>query len=83
MKGLAYYYTRDHLGSIREVTDINGNVVVRYDYDAYGRVTLIQGTNIAAFQYAGYYEHAPSWTARRLCRGLTIFLSSPLPAPGF
>ncbi|MBI4750080.1 MAG: hypothetical protein HY774_16465, partial [Acidobacteria bacterium] len=27
------YYTRDHLGSVREVTDSSGNVVSRYDYD--------------------------------------------------
>jgi RHS repeat-associated protein len=53
-----YFYTRDHLGSIREVTDINGNVVARYDYDAYGRATLVYGTNIADFQYAGMYVHA-------------------------
>ena len=28
-----YYYTRDHLGSIREVTDSSGNVRARYSYD--------------------------------------------------
>ena len=28
-----YYYTRDHLGSIREVTDNSGAVQARYDYD--------------------------------------------------
>ena len=26
----AYYYTRDHLGSIRELTDGSGNVRARY-----------------------------------------------------
>ena len=32
-----YYYTRDHLGSIREVTDSAGTVLTRYDYDPYGK----------------------------------------------
>jgi RHS repeat-associated protein len=53
-----YFYNRDHLGSIREVLDSSGNVVARYDYDAYGRATLVYGTNIADFQYAGMYIHA-------------------------
>jgi RHS repeat-associated protein len=33
------YYSRDHLGSIRELTDNTGAVNARYDYDPYGRVT--------------------------------------------
>jgi RHS repeat-associated protein len=59
--GTAYYYTRDHLGSIREMCDSSGNIVARYDYDPYGRVTPV-GTILVPsdFQYAGYYEHAPS-----------------------
>ena len=32
-----YYYTRDHLGSIREVLASNGTLVARYDYDPYGK----------------------------------------------
>jgi RHS repeat-associated protein len=58
--GSAYFYTRDHLGSVRELVDGSGTIQARYDYDPYGRVTLIQGTNLADFQYAGYYEHQPS-----------------------
>ena len=30
-----YFYTRDHLGSIRELTDTSGAVQARYDYDPY------------------------------------------------
>jgi hypothetical protein len=29
----AYFYTRDHLGSIREMFTGGGTVVARYDYD--------------------------------------------------
>jgi RHS repeat-associated protein len=58
--GARYYYTRDHLGSIREMTNSTGAIQARYDYDPYGRATLVQGTNLADFQYAGYYEHQTS-----------------------
>jgi RHS repeat-associated protein len=33
----SYYYTRDHLGSVREVLASNGALVARYDYDPYGK----------------------------------------------
>jgi RHS repeat-associated protein len=54
----AYFYTRDHLGSIREVTDSSGNIQARYDYDPYGQRTLLQGTDVSEFGYAGYFYHA-------------------------
>ena len=31
-----YYYTKDHLGSIRELTDSSGVLQARYNYDPYG-----------------------------------------------
>ncbi len=58
--GMSYYYTRDHLGSVREMTNSSGTIVARYDYDPYGRTTLVSGTNLSDFQYAGYYAHQPS-----------------------
>ncbi len=39
-----YFYTRDHLGSIRELTNGSGTVQTRYDYDPYGRRTRLTGT---------------------------------------
>jgi RHS repeat-associated protein len=56
----SYYYTFDHLGSTREMTNSSGTIVARYDYDPFGRTTLVSGTNLATFQYAGYYVHQPS-----------------------
>lgn len=41
------------------VVDV-GNVVARYDYDAYGRRTLVAGTDLADFGYTGHYVHKPS-----------------------
>lgn len=57
----SFYYIRDHLGSIREVIDSNGNVVARYDYDLWGKRTLVSGTNLADFGFTGYYHYQPSW----------------------
>jgi len=58
--GSNYYYSKDHMGSIREMTDASGNVQVGYKYDPYGRVVQLQGSLASDFQYAGYYVHAPS-----------------------
>ncbi len=33
----SYYYTRDHLGSIREVMSSDGTLAARYDYDPFGK----------------------------------------------
>jgi RHS repeat-associated protein len=54
------FYSRDHLGSVREVTDANGNLVARYDYDAWGRRTRVFGTYRADWGYAGYFVHRAS-----------------------
>ena len=56
----AYFYTRDHLGSIREMTDVNGTVVARYDYDPWGRSTTVIGTTKPDFNFTGLYQHAKS-----------------------
>ena len=58
--GVNYFFTRDHLGSVREVLNTAGVMQARYDYDAYGRMTVITGTFAADFGYAGMYFHAPS-----------------------
>jgi len=58
--GTDYYYTKDHLGSIREMLNSSGSIVARYSYDPYGRTTLVSGTNLATFQYDHYYVHSTS-----------------------
>ena len=55
-----YYYSRDHLGSIREVTDASGLLQARYDYDAYGNSVVVDGKMNVDFGYTGHYFHAPS-----------------------
>jgi RHS repeat-associated protein len=60
LNGSDYYYTRDHLGSIREVTDTNANVQAEYAYDPYGRQTQTSGTMTFDFGFTGQYYHQPS-----------------------
>ena len=55
-----FYYTKDHLGSIREMCSSTGSIVARYGYDSYGITTLVQGSNLATFQFTGDYYHASS-----------------------
>jgi RHS repeat-associated protein len=58
--GTGLYYTRDHLGSIRELTDGQQTVRARYDYDPYGRMTQLQGDRTSPFTYTGHFWHAQS-----------------------
>jgi RHS repeat-associated protein len=59
-----YFYTRDHLGSIRELTDTAGLVKARYDYDVWGRrTTLGTPTKEADFAFTGHYNHSVSGLA--------------------
>jgi RHS repeat-associated protein len=60
ISGTNYYFTRDHLGSVREMMDSAGAIRVRYDYDPYGRQTVVSGSMSADFAYAGMFVHQPS-----------------------
>jgi RHS repeat-associated protein len=50
-----YYYTRDHLGSIREVIDASGAVRARYAYDPFGRRSKVSGDVDADFGFGGMF----------------------------
>ncbi|HWX20794.1 MAG TPA: RHS repeat-associated core domain-containing protein [Candidatus Binatia bacterium] len=60
--GHNYYFTRDHLGSVRELVDVSGAALAaQYDYDPYGRRTVSAGGAVNAdFGFTGLYYHAPS-----------------------
>jgi RHS repeat-associated protein len=51
-----YYYTRDHLDSIRELIDAKGHVRARYAYDPFGRSTRVSGDLEADFGFAGMFQ---------------------------
>jgi RHS repeat-associated protein len=55
-----YFYTRDHLGSIREMTDWAGNARARYDYTPWGTRSKIGGDLDCDFGFTGFYFHSPS-----------------------
>jgi RHS repeat-associated protein len=58
--GTNYYFTHDHENSVREMTNASGALVARYDYDPYGRRTLVSGTDLADFGFTGDYYHVAS-----------------------
>jgi RHS repeat-associated protein len=58
--GTNYYYTRDQVGSVRELCSSTGAIVSRMAYDPYGRVTTVSGTVLPTKQYGGYYIHQTS-----------------------
>lgn len=60
VNGVVYYYTRDHLGSVRELTDNVAAIQARYDYDPYGRRTKLTGGLDTDFGFTGLYHHALS-----------------------
>ena len=56
-----YFYTKDHLGSVREVTNSSAAIQAQYSYDPFGRKTNVVSETIPAdFQYAGMYKHERS-----------------------
>jgi RHS repeat-associated protein len=56
----SFYYTRDHLGSIRELTDTTGAVQARYAYDPYGQRTKLSGSADTEMGFTGHYYHSAS-----------------------
>lgn len=55
-----YFYSRDHLGNIREVTDASGDAKAVYRYDAWGRRSNVVETVEFDFGYTGHYTHRAS-----------------------
>ena len=59
----AFYYARDHLGSVRQVTDGAATIRARYDYDPWGRRTKLSGNVDATFGFTGHFAHDSSGLA--------------------
>lgn len=59
--GNKYFYLRDHLANILGIIDSSGNLVVSYDYSAYGNLKSITGSLATTLgvdnhmRYKGYY----------------------------
>ena len=74
ISGTNYFFTRDHLGSIREVVNSSGVIQYRADYDPYGRPIIIQGNLVPDFGYAGMYYEAADGLNLTLYRSYTADL---------
>ncbi|MCX6878581.1 MAG: hypothetical protein NTW21_32920 [Verrucomicrobia bacterium] len=55
-----HLYTRDHLGSIREITDTAGTIKERISYDAWGKPTFSNATPLSSFAFTGHFWHGRS-----------------------
>ncbi len=55
-----YYYTKDHLGSVREITNSSGALVTRYDFDLWGKRTKLSGSMETEVGFTGHHHHAKS-----------------------
>lgn len=69
-----FYYTRDHLGSVREVTDSSGAIRARYDYTVWGQRTKLVGDLDGDFGFSGHYFHEPSGLHLALYRAYDVNL---------
>jgi len=68
ISGTSYYFTRDHLASVREITDGGALVRARYNYDPYGRRTRVQGDVDTDLGFGGHYYHPQSGLSLTLYR---------------
>ncbi len=66
--GALRYFTTDHLGSVREVTDASGALLARYAFDPWGRRTLTAGTDLTDAGLDGHRQ-ARSGLSLALYRG--------------
>ena len=60
ISGTSYFYAKDHIGSIREMTNSGGSIQDELAYDSYGQPTTLQGSIAPDYQYGQYYFHAAS-----------------------
>ena len=60
ISGTNYYYTLDHLGSVRELTDSAGTIQAQYSFDPFGIVAKISQAVACDFGFAGMYLHSRS-----------------------
>jgi RHS repeat-associated protein len=65
---VARYYVRDHLGSVRAVTDPSNNVVSSYAFAPYGQRVKLSGSEDYEIAYTGHYFHQTTGLSLTLFR---------------
>ena len=59
--GNDYFYVKNSMGDITDIIDADGNVVASYEYDPWGRVVSVSGSQaetigqLNPFRYRSYY----------------------------
>jgi RHS repeat-associated protein len=56
----SFYFDRDHLGSIRELTNSSGIVQAQYQFSPFGERTVVSESIPADFAFTGHYLHSRS-----------------------
>ncbi|MCC7124014.1 MAG: RHS repeat protein [Acidobacteria bacterium] len=52
-RGGTFYHVRDHLTSIRDITNASGTLQGRLEYDPYGSATVVAGAPVAGLGFGG------------------------------
>jgi RHS repeat-associated protein len=62
---IKYFFSADHLGSVRATTDTFGAVLGRYDFDPWGQFLLNVGGNAFDVSWAGleWHQYSGQWLA--------------------
>ncbi len=58
--GTNLFYARDHLGSIRELTDNTATDRAEYAFSPFGSMAKLDGNAEASFGFTGHFRHLPS-----------------------
>jgi RHS repeat-associated protein len=58
VSGVSRFFARDHLRSVRDITDAAGIAVGHYSFDPYGRRTADPGSAGSVEGFTGYYTHS-------------------------
>jgi RHS repeat-associated protein len=56
----SYFFTHDHLGSIREMTDMAGVLRGQFGYSPYGQRQVLSGGLEPGVGFTGYFQHQSS-----------------------
>ena len=65
-----YFYTRDHLGSVRELVGSDGTTIAsRLSYDPWGKLTESGSGALTDFAFAGHHFHRPTGLSLAWWRG--------------
>lgn len=68
------FFSKDHLGSVRALTDNSGVLQASFSFDPYGRSTKLEGSIDSDFGFTGTYIHARSGLSLTRFRAFNPFL---------